>query len=220
MNRTLDSVQYFSGNEIASFWEFLVKANIFLTVWYEAFPPIKGRRKGSRESSYQVTPVFTALRDYPISPSLLPTLRQHDVKTAMSNFTESQPKTKKQQQRKENNGAVSLCENLWGVSKHRRSTAWTAGRKKKKKKVENRKKQMKKNLSVAKGGRSWRKLFKNPWVEIMNSWPQIYISFTTRETEKPPTKTQNTIITFSKWHYTNCNRYNRSCQTKNIEINT
>lgn len=54
---------------------------------------------------------------------------------------------------------------------------------------------MKKNLSVAKGGRSWRRLFKNPWVEIMNSWPQIYISFTTRETEKPPTNTQNTIIT-------------------------
>lgn len=220
MNRTLDSVQYFSGNEIVSFWEFLVKADIFLTVWYEAFPPIKGRRKGSRESSYQATLVFTALRDYPISPSLLPTLRQHDVKTAMSNFTESQPKTKKQQQKKENNGAVSLCENLWGVSKHRRSTAWTAGRKKKKKKVENRKKQMKKNLSVAKGGRSCRRLFKNPWVEIMNSWLQIYISFTTRETEKPPTKTQNTIIKFSKWHYTNCNRYNRSCQTKNIEINT
>lgn len=113
MNRTLDSVQYFSGNEIASFWEFLVKANIFLTVWYEAFPPIKGRRKGSRESSYQAPPVFTALRDYPISPSLLPTLRQHDVKTAMSNFTESQPKTKKQQQKKENNGPflyVKICE--------------------------------------------------------------------------------------------------------------
>lgn len=138
----------------------------------------------------------------------------------MSNFTESQPKTKKQQQKKENNGPflyVKICEAFQSTGEAQHELL---GGKKKKKKVENRKKQMKKNLSVAKGGRSWRRLFKNPWVEIMNSWPQIYISFTTRETEKPPANTQNTIITFSKWHYTNCNRYNRSCQTKNIEINT